>query len=888
MRRTTPSGVASLAPPSGRHEELQGVLLLAASALVMTGTTGGQGQLGEAAQALMAAFGLAVFYPALVLALWGTRRFQHQAAWSSRTELAAWAGGGPVLLAALEKVRHGTGGRIGFWLGAYLDVLFGPIGAWVALLAASVVLLCIALDLSPRILAAQLGGIVETVLVVPARAAIEAGIRLLTGLQHVIFVGLRDLWIVIDLVSRRLERAAGGPDLASVVAAPVDAGIPTPVPPPEADLAAPSPPPEPPPPVIVAPRDPVPPPPGSREPAPTLLDDDLLSHARMARAVCLRRGARPLTPEPSLPHRPTGEGGQERALLPSPVADAGEREPTRVATVPAAPPRTPRTAPPRPVVADPVALPPGDAPAAEEAAPVVERPMEERARPRIEGTRRALAVSREPAVAFELPPLDLFDAPPMDLPREDDSELHRKAELIRVTLKHFGIESNITRITCGPTITQFELVPAAGVKLSRVTSLADDLAMSLAVARVRIEAPIPGRGAVGIEVPNKTVIPVYFQEIAAEPEFRSADAPLTYVLGKGISGAPVIADLGKAPHMLVAGATGAGKSVCVNTLICSLLVRNTPSTLRFLMVDPKRVELMVYDGIPHLIAPVITDPGAASAALKWAVLEMERRYRVLSLVGYRNIQSYNEAVAKEKIDSVAVDEDGQEIPIVPMAYLVIVIDELADLMMVAAKDIEDSICRLAQMARAVGMHLIVATQRPSTNVITGIIKANLPTRIAFRVASKVDSKVILDHMGAEALLGRGDMLWQPVGQPKSSRIQGAFVQDDEIKRLVAHLVKQGPPEYLDVVATGARSGEPQAVDPESFKDEYLGACIRLAVEKGEVSTSMLQRHFKIGYNRAANIIDVMEARGIVSGPESGRRREVRIGPGELERLLEDV
>ena len=837
-----------------RFEEIQGLLLFTASALVISGARRPEGELGRLALEAVRTVGLGVLYPALVLGLWGLRKFLHRPAYGSRLELASWLLTLPFLLAGMEGLRHASGGRVGFWFWNYLRVLLGPPGAVMVVATATIIGCCVCLELSPRQLGRRLLRLARQVFLAPLLGLLRALGWAVGGLQHGIHLLLRDLWVILNLVS------GGGPEG------------------PEAQV----------------PGEPGTPPPTAAAVLETSLVPVRLGTELLGAGSTQARRAASLRREAAMP-----------AMTPAEVVLAGafDAAPVRIVSTPFAQEDEDEDLDGYPEDCDDH----GDADDEdmargaedsegcgeeledEEALPTrleVSRPLDEMPSSQevLEEARAEERRRREGA--YRMPPLELFNAPPGDLPRESDEELERKAELITTTLGHFSIESAVTRVTCGPSITQFELKPAAGVKLSKLTSLADDLAMSLAVAGVRIEAPIPGRGAVGIEVPNKTCVPVFFQEMAAQREFRSSDAPLTYVLGKSISGKPIMADLHKAPHMLVAGATGAGKSVCMNAIITSLLLRNSPERLKLILVDPKMVEMMIYDGIAHLVTPVITDPKAASAALQWAVMEMERRYKLLSKAGYRNISGFNKAVEAGEVTSESVGGPPDDSRFGPLPYMVIVIDELADLMMVAAKDIEDSICRLAQMARAVGMHLIVATQRPSTNVITGIIKANLPTRIAFRVASKIDSKVILDHMGAEALLGRGDMLYHPVGQPKPVRVQGALIEEDEIKRLVTYIKRQREPDYEDIVATVQEGAGQPAV--EDFQDEYLRPCIQFVFEKGEVSTSLLQRHFKIGYNRAATIIDVMEGRGIISGPESGRRRKLVVGGSELAQILESL
>jgi hypothetical protein len=482
--------------------------------------------------------------------------------------------------------------------------------------------------------------------------------------------------------------------------------------------------------------------------------------------------------------------------------------------------------------------------------------------------------------AIPPPPKELFNPlPPPDPRQETEDELRVKADRIVDTLRQFRIESDVTHITQGPSVTQFELRPAAGVKLSTISALSNNLAMELATKAIRIEAPIPGKQAVGIEVPNRYMTKVPFQKIIASEKFQSAKSPLAFVVGEDITGEPVVADLARMPHLLVAGTTNSGKSVCINALLASLLARAKPHEVKFILIDPKRVELSVYEDIPHLVTQVVTDSSDAAHALKWAVMEMDRRYQFLSRLGFRNIKGYNEALAAGKL----VSPPEMDLPDLPMPYIVVIIDELADLMMVAKKDVEESIVRLTQMARAVGIHVVVATQRPSVNVITGVIKANMPSRIAFAVASKVDSKVILDTIGAEKLLGFGDMLYMPVGEQRATRIQGAFIDDEEVKRLCAYLKQHGPPDYCDIVGEVVEKTTRKADD--AFHDDMWEACLRLACERGEVSTSMLQTHLKIGYNRAARIVEEMEARRLISGQETGKRRHVLFTTADIPKQL---
>lgn len=447
------------------------------------------------------------------------------------------------------------------------------------------------------------------------------------------------------------------------------------------------------------------------------------------------------------------------------------------------------------------------------------------------------------------------------LNKEDKKELINNANKLEETLSSFGVEAKVIQVSKGPSVTRFELQPSPGVKVSKIVNLSDDIALGLAASGVRIEAPIPGKSAIGIEVPNRELTAVYLREVIESPEFINSSKNLACSLGKDIGGNCVVCDLTKMPHMLIAGATGSGKSVCINTLIISLLYKYSPDNVKLLMIDPKVVELSVYNGIPHLLIPVVTDPKKAAGALNWAVQEMTRRYKLFADNGVRNIESYNELYEK------GITEN--ELP-----FVVIIIDELADLMMVCPNDIEDYIGRLAQMARAAGMHLVIATQRPSVDVITGVIKANIPSRISFAVSSQIDSRTILDTAGAEKLLGKGDMLFYPVGEAKPIRIQGAFISESEVEKVVNFIKdKQGAPQYeddiIDHIDTNA-NGE------SSDADELLEEATRIVVEIGQASTSLLQRRLRIGYNRAARIIDQMEERGIISGRDGSKPRQVLV------------
>lgn len=481
-------------------------------------------------------------------------------------------------------------------------------------------------------------------------------------------------------------------------------------------------------------------------------------------------------------------------------------------------------------------------------------------------------------VNYQLPPLSLLSEPAPSRAKPARN-LAEQGKLLEETLASFGVTAKVVQIDQGPVVTRFELQPAAGVKVSRIVSLADDIALSLAAADVRIEAPIPGKAAVGIEVPNKETSVVHLREILAAPEFANPKCRLALALGKDIAGAPVVCDLVDMPHLLIAGATGSGKSVCLNTLITSVLYRTRPDEVKLLMVDPKRVELAGYDGIPHLLAPVVTDPKKAATALKWVVEEMEKRYELFGQSGVRNIEKYNElmnaAAAEHAVLTEVVPDEAPPEPARPLPYVIVLIDELADLMMVAAADVEDSICRLAQMARAAGIHLVIATQRPSVDVITGLIKANVPSRIAFAVSSQVDSRTILDMAGAERLLGKGDMLFCPVGAPKPVRVQGAYMNDREVEALVAYWKRQGRPDYQASLMPTENRVETDVGDDELYDD-----AVKLVVTTGSASISMVQRRFRIGYARAARLIDMMELAGVVGPYQGSKPREVLVSPGE--------
>ncbi len=447
-----------------------------------------------------------------------------------------------------------------------------------------------------------------------------------------------------------------------------------------------------------------------------------------------------------------------------------------------------------------------------------------------------------------------------------NKDLADNVKILEETLGSFGVKIKVTQVTQGPAITRYEAQPAPGVKVSKITNLADDIALSLASADVRIEAPIPGKSVVGIEVPNKEISMVHFREVLETPEYQGTSSKLALCLGKDITGTPVIADLTKMPHLLIAGATGSGKSVCINTLIHSILFNARPDEVKFLLVDPKMVELANYNGIPHLIAPVVTDPRKAAGALKWIVTEMETRYELFAASGVRDIVRYNFLRTQDKND---------EHP--PLPYVVVIIDELADLMMVAPGDVEDAICRLAQMARAAGIHLIVATQRPSVDVITGLIKANIPSRIAFAVSSQTDSRTILDMNGAEKLLGRGDMLYYPMGASKPLRVQGCYLGDKEVENVVSFLQNQAKPEYQEI--PNLDIGD---IKKEEMEDELFFQAAQLFIESGTASVSLLQRRLRIGYTRAARLMDFLEGKGVVGGYEGSKPREVLMTRGQFD------
>lgn len=475
---------------------------------------------------------------------------------------------------------------------------------------------------------------------------------------------------------------------------------------------------------------------------------------------------------------------------------------------------------------------------------------------------------------YHMPPLALLNLPQSSGENNAGRDITGRINKLEQILESFNIKAKVVNVSVGPAITRYELQPPPGIKVSKIVSLSDDIALGMATTGVRIEAPIPGKAAVGIEVPNSEVDMVTLRELLETREFTGSPSRLTVAFGKDIAGTPILADLAKMPHLLIAGATGSGKSVCVNTLICSILFKAAPDEVKFLMVDPKMVELANYNDIPHLVSPVVTDAKKAAGALRWAVREMESRYDLFAAAGVRDITRYNALFGEFEL------EPGQT----PLPYIVLIIDELADLMMVAPADVEDSICRLAQMARAAGIHLVVATQRPSVDVITGLIKANIPSRVSFAVSSQMDSRTILDMGGAEKLLGKGDMLFFPVGAAKPVRVQGAFLSDKEVENLVDFLKDQARPDYNDEVLQEHPGNE--TVETED-SDELLPQAARIFIESGTASISMLQRRLHVGYSRAARLVDIMERRGIVGGFEGSKPRAVLMTMEQYRHVFEN-
>ena len=492
-----------------------------------------------------------------------------------------------------------------------------------------------------------------------------------------------------------------------------------------------------------------------------------------------------------------------------------------------------------------------------------------------EKTKTVLNLSHAQAVEaeeenYEYPPVSLLGKNMKKANKAGAKALTEKATQLQRTLHSFGVSAKVENISVGPAITRYELKPAEGVRVSKIANLADDIALNLAAETIRIEAPIPGKQAVGIEIPNKEKESVPLRDVIESEEFEDNKSKLTVALGKDVAGNIVLADIAKMPHVLIAGSTGSGKSVCINTIITSFIYNAKPSEVKLVMVDPKVVELSVYNGIPHLLIPVVTDPRKAAGALAWAVQEMDHRYNLFAEKGVRDLKGYNAAIEKSGDETLG-----------KLAQIVIIIDELADLMMVAAKEVEDSICRLAQKARAAGMHLVIATQRPSVDVITGLIKANIPSRVAFAVSSQIDSRTILDQVGAEKLLGKGDMLYYPASASKPVRVQGAFVSDGEVEKIVDFVKSNGVANYnediLEEIERSNKSeGQIEQENEDDDTDPFLMDAIETVIEVGTASTSFIQRRFKVGYARAGRIIDQMEARGIISGYEGSKPRQVLI------------
>ena len=490
---------------------------------------------------------------------------------------------------------------------------------------------------------------------------------------------------------------------------------------------------------------------------------------------------------------------------------------------------------------------------------------------------------------YQFPPLRLLTPPKAGTNKNSVVQLRETAAKLQQILKDFGVSVTVTDVSCGPTVTRYELQPDQGVKVSKILALADDIKLNLAVADIRIEAPIPGKAAIGIEVPNKENATVTLRELLASEEFDNHSSNLAFAVGKDIGGKTVITDIAKMPHLLIAGATGSGKSVCINTLIMSLLYKASPEDVKLIMVDPKVVELSTYNGIPHLLIPVVTDPKKAAGALNWAVAEMTRRYQLFAEYQVRNLQGYNEKV--KGIEMLEDEDKPQKLP-----QIVIIVDELADLMMVAPGDVEDAICRLAQLARAAGIHLIIATQRPSVNVITGLIKANMPSRLAFAVSSGVDSRTILDMNGAEKLLGKGDMLFYPYGYPKPVRIQGAFVSDDEVNSVVEFLKSHNDAAAVNTEleehmkkqqVTAGAGGKNTAEESGNGNDPLFVEAGKFIIEKDKASIGMLQRWFKIGFNRAARIMDQLAEAGVVGEEQGTKPREILMSPEQFEQYIEE-
>ena len=577
---------------------------------------------------------------------------------------------------------------------------------------------------------------------------------------------------------------------------------------------------------------------------------------------------------PAAPHVAMYDQDKDDGTLPPAPAAAG---PAAAPVTPAAPsPMAPPPPQPAPMDGEEedgwITVEDGEGEGTGDIATLVAAAMEKPADAEQAAAAAAPSAPEEPEIpaAYEYPPIELFDKAPEDADEGATAELQANAQKLVDTLESFGVKTRVLDISRGPAVTRYEVQPMAGVKISRITSLADDLALNLAVADIRMEAPIPGKPAVGIEVPNRKRASVSIRSIFESQSFRHMTSPLTIALGKDIAGVAQVADLCKMPHLLIAGSTGSGKSVCVNSIIMSLVFRSGPEDVKLILIDPKVVELAEYNGIPHLLMPVITEPKKAAGALSSAVAEMERRYRMFADNNVRDIKTFNKLAASDPM-------------LEKLPYIAIVIDELADLMMVVGKDVEDSICRIAQKARAAGMHLIVATQRPSVDVITGLIKANIPSRIAFAVSSQVDSRTILDGAGAEKLLGMGDMLFMPVGAPKPIRIQGTYVTDEEISRVLTFIKASGTVQYDEAMIRAMeehtvqdKNGKDRDDDEGGADDPMLKAAVEVVIDAGQASTSLLQRRCKLGYARAARIMDEMEQKGIIGPYEGAKPRAVLI------------
>lgn len=523
------------------------------------------------------------------------------------------------------------------------------------------------------------------------------------------------------------------------------------------------------------------------------------------------------------------------------------------------------------------------------------QPVQEEKKPDIDNAPIAMDRPSVPEREYVFPPVSLLKQEKQGTNANTQEYLQQTADKLATTLKNFGVDAQVTDVTCGPTVTRYEIHPEMGVKVSKIVNLADDIKLNLAAADIRIEAPIPGKSAVGIEVPNRHTMVVPFREMMESKEFQSTKSKIAFAAGRDIAGKVIVSDIAKMPHLLIAGATGSGKSVCINTIIMSILYKAKPSEVKFIMIDPKVVELSVYNGIPHLMTPVVTDPKKAAGALQWAVNEMTDRYKKFAETGVRDIKGYNARIKNGKI--AIRDKNGESVMVnvERMPQIVVIVDELADLMMQCPKEVEGAICRLAQLARACGIHLVIATQRPSVDVITGLIKANMPSRIAFAVTSGVDSRTILDMNGAEKLLGKGDMLYFPQGFTKPLRVQGAFVPDEDVSKVVDFIKKQngGDAEYdsqiqesIEESTPSSESGDSDAGGDFNERDQYFADAGRLIIDKQKGSIGMLQRNFKIGFNRAARIMDQLEEAGVVGAETGTKPRTVLMTLEQFNQYLE--